>query len=78
MNSQSTAAIAWVAMALGMLGVVAGIRDNYAVLVLGCTALVLAVLALVERKASFVWWGIGTGAMAVLGYLGILAQSAAP
>lgn len=66
----------WVAMVLGVLGILSGLAGNSAVLLLGVAATALGVWARTADRKDIALWGVGIGALAVVGYLGIISQQA--
>lgn len=68
-------ALPWIAIVLGVFAILAGIVGNSIVLLLGVGALVLGILAQTQQRRDLAWWGIASGGLGLLGYVGILTRS---
>ncbi len=69
---RSSGALPWVAMVLGALGILSGLGGNSPLLLLGVAAIALGTWARAADRRDIAWWGVGIGALAVVGYLGII------
>jgi hypothetical protein len=65
-------------MVLGVLAVLSGFAGNSAVLVLGIVAIGLGARSRNQDNRAMAMWGVGVGALALLGYVGILINETTP
>lgn len=73
-DRQDLGALPWVAIVLGVIGVLAGLGLNSAVVLLGAAGVGLGLWAQQAKRRDFAKWGIACGALAILGYMGLIAD----